>query len=280
MIEKTFETASGAIRYWVSHNGVARFPQLVFLPGLTADHRLFDRQIERFESMLPCLVWDPPAHAASRPYREISLFNWAETLHALLAAEGFDSPVLVGQSMGGYVAQAFIDRFPSAAAGLVAIDSAPLQRAYFSNWELWTLKRMGPVYRAIPWRLLLAWGSSGVARSAYGKTLMREMMERYDKRTYCDLAARGYRALAEAVEACRPYEIDCPALLICGERDRAGSVKRYNRRWHERSGIPLVWVPDAGHNSNTDRPDLVNRHLAEFLQQELGAKACRTTRAV
>ena len=101
---------------------------------------------------------------------------------------------------------------------------------------------------------------------------MREMMERYDKRAYCDLASRGFRALAEAVEARRPYAIDCPALLICGERDRAGSAKRYNKRWHERSGIPLAWIPGAGHNSNTDQPELVNNLIAEFVEGKPGVR--------
>ena len=31
--------------------------------------------------------------------------------------------------------------------------------------------------------------------------------------------------LADAVEFGRAYDIDCPALLLCGEKDRAGDVK-------------------------------------------------------
>ena len=49
MIEKTFETSHGSIHYWISLDGARKEPELVFLPGLTADHRLFDKQIEFFE---------------------------------------------------------------------------------------------------------------------------------------------------------------------------------------------------------------------------------------
>ena len=45
MEEKTYQTAKGVIHYWVDKKG-APGPALVFLPGLTADHRLFDKQIE------------------------------------------------------------------------------------------------------------------------------------------------------------------------------------------------------------------------------------------
>ena len=72
--------------------------------------------------------------------------------------------------------------------------------------------------------------------------------------------------LAEAMEADLPYKIDCPAILICGERDHAGSAKHYNRRWAEKEGLPLFWIKGAGHNANTDRPDEVNRILHMFIR--------------
>ena len=57
------------------------------------------------------------------------------------------------------------------------------------------------------------------------------------------------------------------ALLICGEKDRAGSCIRYNKAWHQRTGIPIHWLKNAGHNSNTDEPQLVNQILDAFLQE-------------
>lgn len=96
---------------------------------------------------------------------------------------------------------------------------------------------------------------------------MRRFMDAYAKREYCELAAHGYRILADAIEADRPYRIDCPALLLCGERDRAGDVKAFNRKWAQREGLPLVWVPDAGHNANVDKPAFVNAQIEEFLNQ-------------
>ena len=81
------------------------------------------------------------------------------------------------------------------------------------------------------------------------------------------LAGHGFRALAEAMAADLPYKVDCPALLLCGERDRAGLTRRYNRRWSEETGIPLVWLQSAGHNSNTDVPDQVNSIIQGFLRE-------------
>ena len=68
-----------------------------------------------------------------------------------------------------------------------------------------------------------------------------------------------------AMEADLPYVIDCPALLICGEKDQAGSAKSYNRRWAKKEGLPLHRIRDAGHNSNTDKPEEVNRIIRDFV---------------
>ena len=35
---------------------------LIFLPGLTTDHRLFDKQIEYFKNKFRVFVWDTPGH--------------------------------------------------------------------------------------------------------------------------------------------------------------------------------------------------------------------------
>ena len=96
---------------------------------------------------------------------------------------------------------------------------------------------------------------------------MREMMMVYDKdqRRYAQLAGHGYRMLAEAMEADLPYEIPCKALLICGTKDHAGSCIRYNKAWHKRTGIPIEWIAGAGHNSNTDRPDEINKLILDFV---------------
>lgn len=270
MLEKTHQTDHGTIHYWVGESAGVQKPQLVFLPGLTADHRLFDKQVEYFEGKYPLLVWDAPGHAASWPFRlDFTLMDKARWLDDILTREGFDHPVLIGQSMGGYVAQAYAQLFPEKLKGFVSIDSAPLQRRYVTAAEIWLLKHTEWMYRYWPWKSLLKLGTKGVAASEYGRALMREMMMVYDgdQARYAKLSGHGFRMLANAMEADLPYAIPCPALLICGEKDHAGSCIRYNKAWHKHTGIPLEWIKDAGHNSNTDAPDTVNTLIETLYHQ-------------
>lgn len=264
--QKRFATACGSISYWVLGNPDDKRPWLVFLPGLTADHRLFAPQLDHFASQANVLVWDPPSHGESRPFDlRWTLEDVARWLRGILEVEAVRRPVLVGQSMGGYVAQAFMRLYPGAAAGFVSIDSCPLGRSYYARWELCCLRHTKLLYLLFPWRLLRWLGATGCATSSRGRQIMAKMMNGYTKREYCELAAHGYRALEEAVQENGDWEVNCPAVLLCGTKDSAGSAKRYNRAWQRRAGHELVWVEGAGHNSNTDDPATVNGIIEEFV---------------
>ena len=269
MLEQSFETRCGVIRYRDDRTAEQDSPELVFLPGLTADHRLFEKQLEYFAGKYRMFVWDAPGHASSYPFRmTFSLEDKAKWLDQILEQEGFRDPVIVGQSMGGYLGQMYCQLFPGKIRGLISIDSAPLKREYFTAVEIWLLMRMEPVYRWYPWKTLLRQGTNGVAESEYGRSLMRSMMMTYDgdQKRYAELAGHGYRILAEAAETGYAFDIPCPALLICGTKDHAGSCIRYNRAWHRKSGIPIEWIEGAGHNSNTDEPDRINRLIETFAE--------------
>lgn len=187
----------------------------------------------------------------------------------IIHSEGLDKPIIIGQSMGGYVGQAYSELYPEKLKGFISIDSAPLQRRYVTGAELWLLKRMEPVYRHYPWKWLLRSGTKGVATTEYGRRLMHDMMMTYagDQKRYAQISGHGFRILAEAMEADLSYRLNCPSLLICGEKDHAGSCKRYNKAWHRNTGIPIHWLKNAGHNSNTDEPQLVNQLIDNFVQK-------------
>lgn len=262
--KKTYSTEMGIITYWTNELIKNRMT-LVFLPGLTADHRLFTSQMEYFEDKFNVLVWDAPGHGESRPFvLDFDLDDKAKWLMAILGQEEIINYILVGQSMGGYVAQMFYELFPGKSKGFVSIDSCPLLRKYVTKLEIWGLYNVGPIYKWYPWKMLVRDGSNGCAVTDEGRRLMKEMMESFSKDEYCELAGHGYGMLAHGYDRDWKYKITSPILLICGEKDMAGSAKRYNRAWSKDLGVPVHWIKNAGHNSNTDKPEEVNKLIEEF----------------
>lgn len=96
-IEKTYKAPYGTIHYWITYVN-AENSWIILLPGLTADHHLFDKQVEGFKEKYNCLTWDAPAHGLSRPFQlKFSMGDIAQYLHDILEKEGIVNPTLIDE---------------------------------------------------------------------------------------------------------------------------------------------------------------------------------------
>lgn len=243
----------GDIAYWRTDILPTR-QTLFFLHGLTGDHTMFEPQISAFCGDFNIIAWDAPAHGESRPYTKFTYENAAEGIAKILEKCRISRVILIGQSMGGFIAQAFICRHPEAVAGFVAIDSTPYGD-YYSRSDMWWLRQVGWMSMIFPERFLkraIAWQN---ALTEAGRENMLKMIKMYNKSELCRLMKIGY---AGFLEDNRPLEIPCPTVLLVGEKDRTGKVKKYNREWSRRAGFPLIRIPNAAYNSNVDNPEAVN----------------------
>lgn len=112
MIEKTYETTYGTIHYWASSERQNN-PWLIMLPGLTADHQLFEKQVEGLKDKYNCFTWDAPAHGLSRPFQlKFTMYDMAQYLHDIFSLENIQKTILIGQSLGGYISQVYMNMFP------------------------------------------------------------------------------------------------------------------------------------------------------------------------
>lgn len=91
--EKSVSSKHGITYYWT--NVIKSDIALVLLPGLTADHQLFETQISCFEDEFKVLVWDCPCHGKSRPYDEFTYANVCNELDSILKIEGIAEPYLL-----------------------------------------------------------------------------------------------------------------------------------------------------------------------------------------
>ena len=62
--------------------------------------------------------------------------NQGKWLNEILGKEEVIKPIIIGQSMGGYVGQAYAQLYPDQLAGFISIDSAPLQRDYVTAADI------------------------------------------------------------------------------------------------------------------------------------------------
>ena len=160
MKEQILKTKYGRVFYWKSDNWDINKETLFFLHGLTADHSMFDRQLPAFEKEYNLLTWDTPAHGKSRPFAAFDFGDTSEYIKSILDKNSVDQAILVGQSLGGFLAQSFIKRYPARVKCFVSIDSTPYGLGYYSGLDIWILKQVEWMAHLYP----LRWMKKAMAR--------------------------------------------------------------------------------------------------------------------
>jgi len=265
MIPKTVRSERGQTHYWINDPLEEPAPCVVFCHGLTADHTLFEMQLPFWVERASVVTWDWPLHGLSRPYADFTFDHVADELHAILGAEGIERAVLVGQSAGGYIAQAHAQRYPDEVAGIVGIGTTPFGVSeYYESSDLFWIRHYATIARMLPYGYYCSAGAKAVARTEPARQSMRASLERLGKKGMLEAAKAVYDEFLAREEAVEPA---CPVLLTHGEHDQTGLVPSYNQMWAQRSGHELVLIPDAAHNANFDNPDFFNALLADFIAE-------------
>ncbi|MFN2593769.1 MAG: alpha/beta fold hydrolase [Actinomycetota bacterium] len=195
-----------------------------------------------------------------------SMGEFADQIKAVIDEIGADKVVLVGLSMGGYVAFEFWRRYRERVAALVLADT----RAEADPPE-------GKDKRSAQQQQVREQGTSGLIEALTGALLGEQT--RTNKPEVVDAAKKsmanpdaGFIGALEAMKN-RPDSsedlttIDVPTLVIVGENDGV-TPPEAARKIHEHvGGSQLVVIPEVGHLSNLEAPEDFNRALEDFLTQ-------------
>ena len=262
MIEKILKTDSGNVHYWITENIFEDRKTIFFLHGLTASHDLFSKQTEYFSKDYNVLTWDAPAHGLSRPFKDFTYEKASEAAAKILKDNGIKEAVFVGQSMGGFITQSVIKRYPEIVKGFVSIDSTPFGEKYYSGSDRWWLRQIEWMSALYPDKSLRKAVAKQVSTKESSYQNMYRMLSFYDKKELCHLMGIGFAGFLE--DNC-DLDIKCPVMLIVGEYDKTGKVKQYNEQWSRDLNVPITWISDAAHNSNDDQPEKVNEYIEKFI---------------
>jgi pimeloyl-ACP methyl ester carboxylesterase len=175
--------------------------------------------------------------------------------------------VLVGQSLGGYVAQHIYRQAPERVRALVQIGTTPVAKAY-SKLDVLALRASLPLFRLWPFDNLTRVVARTTARTPAAQTYALEAIRRTSRDNFVTI----WEAVSTAVnETGWPgFRVDVPLLLVHGDRDTAGSIRRDMPAWAaDEPTAEYHVIPSAGHNANQDNPALMNELLLSFLERAL-----------
>jgi Predicted hydrolases or acyltransferases (alpha/beta hydrolase superfamily) len=260
---KQIVSKNGSVHYWICRNANQNAKCILFTHGVTANHTMFEKQVEYFKERYTVITWDVPLHGLSRPYHNFSYEQTAKELKTILNQEGIEKMILVGMSMGGYPTQEFAYHYPKMVEYMVMLDTTPFGLKYYSRSDLFWLKLAAPLGKLFPDKMLRESMAKSVSKTDYSYHKMLEMLKSFSK---AEIIEQMDIAYGKFVKENKDVQFDCPVLLLLGESDITGKVKQYNKAWAKETGYPLHIIKHAAHFSNGDNPEQVNLEIENFIQ--------------
>lgn len=240
-------------------------PAVVFCHGTLMDWTMFEPQLRALEADYRAVAYDTRARTDryAGPY---DLYDLADDCAALLDAKGIDSCVLGGMSMGGFMALRFAEQYPDRLEGLVLIDTTAGTHDADEIDQYGDMVETARSAGEVPEQL-----ATVVKHILFGATTNEEKPGLVDEWVDRWLSYPGeavYHEVNSWLE--RPDftdeldGIDVPALVVHGEEDAALEPER-SESLRDRLDAERVTVPEAGHSSNLERPEVVNEAVQDFL---------------
>jgi len=96
---------------------------IVLIHGFSENAALWEKQTTQLQEHYRIIVPDLPGTALSPLHTPLTIESMAEYVYAILLAENISEAVLIGHSMGGYIALALAEKYPSLVKGLVLFHS-------------------------------------------------------------------------------------------------------------------------------------------------------------
>jgi pimeloyl-ACP methyl ester carboxylesterase len=246
----------------------ASLPPVVFLHGFLESPAIWQAFIgdhfADYHVLTPALPGYGPAEAASAA--SASLDAAAESVRAELAAAGVGHAVLVGHSMGGYVALAYAEKYPGLVAGLGLFHSSSLADSEDDT------QRRARTRTFIEQHGVAAFAHEFLQpqlSATHRESLTQEVeqLQRIASAVPQAVALSSLQAMAQRPDRQAVLEkATYPVLFIAGKDDRAVPPEKT----HAESLLPdyctVVWLAGVGHLGFIERPNDTRRAVRQLLE--------------
>ncbi|MBT8142083.1 MAG: alpha/beta fold hydrolase [Gammaproteobacteria bacterium] len=231
---------------------------LVLVPGSLCDQRLFAPQINHFSKQRPVYVADV-TQSNSISYLASDVLGTIKGAFAL-----------AGLSMGGIIAMEVMRQAPERVDRLALLNtsfgSEPSEKQNIRQQQMDLVNRDGMT------------GLISLVEDYYfPKYLAKNCAYAADiKRTVIDMANdagievfnKQWEALLHRIDSTESLQrVDVPTLILCGEEDVLCKPKIHQKMAELIQESHLEILPDCGHLSTLEKPDMVNRSLQFWLQR-------------
>lgn len=254
-----FQLKDSPIVYYTSANGHSEW--CLFLHAAFVDHRMFQAQIEYFESKYNVLAVDIIGHGQSTATKKgDSIDKMSAWIYDIMKAENIEKVHIVGVSLGAVLAQDFANRYPHAVHSLACFGGydinhfdAKMQKENSASQMLMMLK----AFVSIKW-----FAKANKRISAYTLQAQNEFYDmniQFPKKSFMYLASLNSLVNVHQTKS-RTY----PLLIGCGKFDIPMELEAVEMWKTREPQSEVVIFENAGHCVNMDAPEKFNEVIEKF----------------
>jgi pimeloyl-ACP methyl ester carboxylesterase len=261
---ETFVNKGCEIHYWHRPSDSPNY--IIFLHGAGCDHRMFEPQLPIFDEGYHLILWDARGHGLSQlaPDTKFSFEDMVDDFFRLCEIQQISSAIIIGQSMGGNLAQEILYRRTGIVSKLVLIDCTR-NTGRLTTGEKFMLKLTKPIFQLYPWNTLITQSAAACGNREEVKEYVRECFAGMKKSDFIEVMMSLTASLHEDEE----YRFPKPVLLLCGVDDKSGNIRKIAAPWAKSDpNCLLKMITNAGHNSNQDNPEEVNQAIYKFVYDQ------------
>lgn len=239
---------------------------LICLHGIGGDDKSFEPQLKDLSSRHRVISWNMPGYKGSKTLENYSFENLCYSLNEFLSDLKIDNTTLIGQSIGGMLAQEFFFRYPNKVNSLILIATTSafggkdqsFKKAFLEKRlkPLSSGKTMKDLAKSFVPSILAHPASQDVINSAV-KSMENIPADTYKKVISCLVTFDRYNDISK---------INIPCCLISGSEDNNSPSKTMKKMSDKLSDCKYYNINNAGHLVNLESPKETNEIIVEFLE--------------
>jgi 3-oxoadipate enol-lactonase len=239
---------------------------VVFLHGFPFSHAMWAPQTSVASSRFRTVVYDIRGHGMSDVGEgQYTIEGHVDDLIAILDRLGIDQAVIVGLSMGGYIALRALEREQHRFLGAVLCDTrseGDTNEAKLKRFEaLKAVKENGSAAFAEGF-VRAVFAENSFHRHPEAVAMIRKIIERTPPLSI----AGTLLALASRTDTTPSLpRISIPTLILVGEKDLTTPPEASRAMHGKIPGSELTIIPDAAHMSNLENTEMFSNALFGFL---------------
>jgi 3-oxoadipate enol-lactonase len=268
---------------------------VVFIHGFPFSQEMWRSQVAELSGDCRVITYDVRGHGKSEVGDgQYTIEFFVDDLIGLLDHLRIEKAMIVGLSMGGYIALRAIERNPERFRGLVLCDTrseadtneGKIKRAT----SIQSVKTDGVPAR-LPARSRSRFASAKAGRSAFRHAGVKKYTEGFVKAVFApqtfERNAAAIKFIRNIIENTSPIaiagtllalasrtdtteslsKINVPTLILVGEHDALTPVSAAKLMNEKIRQSELHVIPNAAHLSNLENPGEFNKHLSGFLRR-------------